>query len=251
MGSFGLALCAFAEAASKSQSGKRTIQRIAPRPANLMADTTYTFAVAALDRLDRDARKRNRRRTATTAGDAPFRSQRVGQTRGDAHTRTFLDMHWILLAGFIAAHVLAYIAVFRHLKVFAAERTIAIYHGLAFAAVFAFARGTIGFAASCGLLALQYVYSLSFLELWTLAEGSYSLQILLRVSRQASISREEILASCEAIGADKKRNRLHDLQSLRLIAEDPDGTVKISAMGRMLVDTLSLIMRLTTIREAG
>ena len=97
-------------------------------------------------------------------------------------------MHWILLAGFIAAHVLAYIAVFRHLKVFAAERTIAIYHGLA------------------GLLALQYVYSLSFLELWTLAEGSYSLQILLRVSRQASISRQEILASCEAIGADKKRN---------------------------------------------
>ena len=165
-------------------------------------------------------------------------------------------MHWILLAGFIVAHVLAYIAIFRHLKVFAAERTIAIYHGLAFAAVFAvvvvaFARGTIGFAASCGLLALQYVYSLSFLELWTLAEGSYSLQILLRVSRQASISREEILASCEAIGSDKKRNRLHDLQSLRLIAEGPDGTFKLSAMGRILVDMLSLVMRLTTIREAG
>jgi uncharacterized membrane protein YbhN (UPF0104 family) len=33
-------------------------------------------------RLDRDARKRNRRRTAATAGDAPFRSQRVVQTRG-------------------------------------------------------------------------------------------------------------------------------------------------------------------------
>lgn len=70
-------------------------------------------------------------------------------------------MHWLLLGGFIAAHVLAYIAVFRYLRVFAAERTIVIYHGLAFAAVFAavalaFARGTIGFAAACGLLALQY-----------------------------------------------------------------------------------------------
>jgi hypothetical protein len=165
-------------------------------------------------------------------------------------------MHWILLAGFIAAHVFAYVAVFRHLQVFAAERAIAIYHGLAFAAVFvvvvvAFTRGTIGFAASCGLLALQYLYSLSFLELWTLAEGSYSLQILLRVSRQASVSREEILASCESIGVDKKRNRLHDLQSLGLIAQDPDGTFKLAAMGRTLVDMLSLIMRLTTIREAG
>jgi hypothetical protein len=117
--------------------------------------------------------------------------------------------------------------------------------------VVAFARGTIGFAACCGLLALQYLYSLSFLELWTLAEGSYSLQILLRVSQQPSISREEIVASCEAIGADKKRNRLHDLQALGLIAQDPDGTFKLAAMGRMLVDMLSLIMRLTTIREAG
>jgi len=165
-------------------------------------------------------------------------------------------MHWLLLAGFIAAHVLAYIAVFRYLRVCDAERTIVIYHGLAFAAVFAvvalaFARGTIGFAAACGLLALQYLYSLSFLELWTLAEGSYSLQILLRVSRRASISREEILASCESIGAAKKRNRLDDLQSLKLIAVCQDGTFKLSPMGRMLVDTLSSIMRLTTIRQAG
>jgi hypothetical protein len=165
-------------------------------------------------------------------------------------------MHWLLLAGFIAAHLLAYIAVFRYLRAFAAERTIVIYHGIAFAAVFAvvaiaFARGTIGFAASCGLLALQYLYSLSFLELWTLAEGSYSLQILLRVSRQASISREEILATCEAIGADKKRNRLDDLLSLKLIAKSPDGTFDLSTMGRMLVDSLRFIMRLTTIRDAG
>lgn len=165
-------------------------------------------------------------------------------------------MHWLLLAGFITAHVLAYIAVFRYLRAFAAERTIVIYHGIAFAAVFAvvaiaFARGSLGFAAACGMLALQYLYSLSFLELWTLAEGSYSLQILLRVSRQTSISREDILASCEAIGADKKRNRLDDLQSLKLIAKSPDGTFRLSLMGKMLVDMLSFIMRLTTIREAG
>lgn len=165
-------------------------------------------------------------------------------------------MHWPLLAGFIAAHVLVYVAVLRHLRVFATERTIAIYHALAFAAVFAavivaFARGTIGFAACCGLLALQSLYSLSFLELWTLAEGSYSLQILLRVASHASISREQVVASCEAIGADKKRNRLDDLQALKLIAKASDGTFSLSAMGRVLVDMFSLIMRLTTIREAG
>jgi hypothetical protein len=144
-------------------------------------------------------------------------------------------MHWLLQAGFIIAHLLAYIAVFRYWRAFTAERTIVIYHGLAFTAVFvvvfvAFARGAIGFAASCGLLAVQYLYSLSFLELWTLAEGSYSLQILLRVSRQPSISREEIIATYEAIGADKKRNRLDDLHSLKLIEKSPDGTFELSAI---------------------
>jgi hypothetical protein len=163
-------------------------------------------------------------------------------------------MHWLLLTGFITAHLLAYIAVFRHLKVFAAERTIVIYHGLAFAAVFAvvvvaFARGTIGFAALCGLLTLQFVYSLSFLELWTLAEGSYSLQILLRVSRQAWISREEIFATCEAIGAAKKRDRLDDLLSLKFVVKSTDGRFELSTAGRMLVALLRPIMRLAGIRD--
>jgi hypothetical protein len=100
---------------------------------------------------------------------------------------------------------------------------------------------------ACAAVPLQPL----FLELWTLAEGSYSLQILLRVSRQASISRDEILATCEAIGADKKRNRLDDLLSLKLISRCPDVTFDLSTMGRMLVDTLRFIMRLTTIRDAG
>src|SRR5260370_41623395 len=93
-------------------------------------------------------------------------------------------MHWLLQAGFIIAHLLAYIAVFRYWRAFTAERTIVIYHGLAFTAVFvgvffAFARGAIGFAASCGLLALQYLYCPSFLDLFTLARARFFLAIFL------------------------------------------------------------------------
>jgi hypothetical protein len=165
-------------------------------------------------------------------------------------------MHWLFLAAFIAAHFLAYFAVFRHFRAFASERAIAVYHGLGFVLVLvivtvAWARGTIGFAGWCGLLALEYLYSLSFLELWTLAEGSYSLQILRRVSQEGSPTREDIVAMCEAIGAKKKDHRLDDLLAFGLIAVSTDGRLTLSTAGTMLVRALRAIMRTTTIHDAG
>jgi hypothetical protein len=165
-------------------------------------------------------------------------------------------MHWLILVGFIAVHLLTYVAMIRHLRMFASESMIVVYHALGFAVVFAvavvaFARGDIGFAALCGLLALQFIYSMSFLELWTLSEGSYSLQILARVSRRGSISREELLTTSEAIGARKKHHRLDDLLALRLIAKTADGRFELSPVGDMLARSLEAIMRLTAIRKAG
>ena len=165
-------------------------------------------------------------------------------------------MHWLLLAGFIAAHFLIYLAALRHLPGFARESMIAAYHALAFVfvlavAVAAFARGAIGFAAFCGLPALQFMYSISFLELWSLAEGSYSLQILTMLSRQASTAREEIIAACEAIGAEKKRQRLDHLRTLKLVVKSADGRLELSKIGRIIVAPLRAIVRLTTIREVN
>jgi hypothetical protein len=175
---------------------------------------------------------------------------------GHAETPTLMMAHWLLLVGFISGHLLAYFAVLRHLRVFTAERTILAYHVVAFAIVLvlvlvAFANGTIGFAALCGLLALQFVYSISFLELWSLAQGSYSLQILSRVSRKGSVSREEILATCEKIGAGKKRHRLDNLLTYKLAARSADGRLELSMLGAMLVRSLGAIMRLSTIRSAS
>ncbi len=46
------------------------------------------------------------------------------QSRTTLDDRTLVLMHWVLLAGFIAAHVVAYIVVFSHLRIFAAERNL-------------------------------------------------------------------------------------------------------------------------------
>jgi hypothetical protein len=164
-------------------------------------------------------------------------------------------MHWFLLVGFIAAHFLTYIALFRHLKTFAGERTILIYHGVAFAIVLAlvtvaFARETIGFAAWCGLLALQFIYSISFLELWSLAQGSYSLQILMWVAQKPVTSRAEIIAKCETIGAAKKHRRLDNLVAFRLAARTDDGRLQLSRLGGIFVSTLRAIMWLSSVRSA-
>jgi hypothetical protein len=165
-------------------------------------------------------------------------------------------MHWFILAGFITGHLLLYLTVLRHLPAFARERTMVAYYGLSFAfvlaaVVVAFACGTIGFAASCGLLALYFIYCISLLELWTLSEGSYSLQILARISQQPSTSREHLVATCQPIGADKKRHRLDDLMSLKLVALTDHGRLELSPAGSLLARSLRAIMRSTTIRNAG
>lgn len=165
-------------------------------------------------------------------------------------------MHWLLLIGFIAAHLLSYFAAFRHLRVFTGERMIFFYHGLAFAIVFAvvvtaFAIGSIGFPGLCGLLALQFIYSISFLELWSLAQGSYSLQILTCIARQTSMTREELGAVCAGIGSEKKRRRFENLLRFKLAGQNADGYIELSFMGRMFIGLLRTIMRFTTIRDAG
>ena len=94
---------------------------------------------------------------------------------------------------YLAAHLLLYVAVLRHLPAFRREQTIFAYHALsavlvtASAVVVPLALGT-GFDAEwfVAVVALHGIYSVSFLELWSLAEGGYSLQILERLDRAAS-----------------------------------------------------------------
>jgi hypothetical protein len=130
------------------------------------------------------------------------------------------------------------------------------YHGVAFVVVLgvviaAFADGAIGFAAVAGLLALQFIYSISFLELWSLAQGSYSLQMLMQVSQQGSMTRDDVVDACETIGAEKKRHRLDNLLTFGLATKSADGHIELSTIGAVVANLLRIIMRFTAIREAG
>lgn len=165
-------------------------------------------------------------------------------------------MHWPLLIGFIIAHLLAYFVALRYRPLFASERVMLAYHGIAFIAAFsilviAFVCSAIGFASLCALIALQFIYSISFLELWSLAEGSYSLQILTRLSQHKPTERNKIITMCGEIGVDKKHHRLNNLVAVRLVKRSDDGRLDLSRSGKVLFKSLNIIMRFGAVRDSG
>src|SRR5262249_7478200 len=93
-------------------------------------------------------------------------------------------MLWFTL-GVIGIHLAVYLVTVRGIVLCQQEKWILLYHvGLAGAVTLAnsmawwWAVGNSSLSDVCGSLALNGIYSLSFLELWSLAQGSYSLQIL-------------------------------------------------------------------------
>jgi hypothetical protein len=165
-------------------------------------------------------------------------------------------VYWLLLLGFLLIHFAVYVGALRRNPVFRREIIILGYHAAAFlltlgVALAARTQGALSFAAFAGLLALQLIYSMTLLEAWTLAQGSYSLQILLQVSQHPTWSRDEIVAATESIGFAKKRDRLRNLISLGLVEQTPNGLVRLRRGGDLLTSFLRAVMYLAKIERTG
>src|SRR5262250_2953125 len=92
-------------------------------------------------------------------------------------------LFWIAM--YLALHFLFYAIALRGIGLLQSERAIFLYHFISAAgvAVVASVMAAVNprsesFLAVATTLALHGVYSLSFLELWSLSEGGYSLTIL-------------------------------------------------------------------------
>jgi hypothetical protein len=142
------------------------------------------------------------------------------------------------IAAYLAAHFAVYVLVVRHMPSLHSERGIFLYHvasalfvglaGLSLAII-----DPLGFGAP-GLvfvLSIHGIYSLSFLELWSLAEGGYSLYILASIARAQAAGGEPDFADQEQLGEAKQRARLDGLKKLGLIAIR-NGAVGLTARGR-------------------
>jgi len=158
---------------------------------------------------------------------------------------------------YLAFHFLLYALLLRRRQAFTWERTIFAYHlvgalGLAGAlAVWIMVAPQPGDALiALGVVALQGIYSLSFLELWSLAEGSYSISILERVERDGSAATPERLSDLNRIGMRKREDRLDGLRRLQLVR--PRGNrIELTGLGRVISGGLRLIGWLAAARPGA
>lgn len=99
---------------------------------------------------------------------------------------------------------------------------------------------------------LHGIYSLSFLELWALADDSYSLAILAAIERAGSASEADLIEKLSAIGARKQKSRVNDLTGLGLIRGPADGKMLfLTTTGRCLAFCTRILLFLTGVRRYG
>jgi hypothetical protein len=160
-----------------------------------------------------------------------------------------------LYALYLAAHLLLYVAALRHLPAFRREQTIFAYHALSalvvtvIAAIIPLAFGTgFDFEWIVAVVALHGLYSVSFLELWSLAEGGYSLQILERLDRSERQGQPANVEELRAIGAAKQSTRLAGLASVGLVRQD-GGRVELTTSGRIVASLFALLAWLTNVQD--
>jgi hypothetical protein len=105
-------------------------------------------------------------------------------------------------------------------------------------------------ALAVGLIAIHCIYSLSFLELWTLAEGSYSMSILTGIDSKGMLPRRALIDAFAQIGDAKKGNRLSVLIKLSLVHRK-GAHWQLSARGRAVADVVNLLAWLAAIKNRG
>jgi hypothetical protein len=142
------------------------------------------------------------------------------------------------IVGYLAAHLSLFLLWLRRMALFKREAAIAAYHVLSYVllvgilgAVAVIGRDARGYALAGLAAGLHGIYSLTFLELWSLTEGSYSLSLLSKIDSSGPAVTVDELVALKSIGATKRSVRLESLRRLGLISEGP--AFKATFLGRV------------------
>ena len=145
----------------------------------------------------------------------------------------------IMLLIYFGLHFGLYSIFFRHKEWFCSEKGVFAYHFIPacvviFASVWGLMLGYITPSAVGICVSAQGVYSISFLELWSLTQGGYSIAILLEIQRaeiEGNSVDGEILSS---IGAGKQTGRLQNLSDLGLVSSVDGKIFQLTTIGRLV-----------------
>jgi hypothetical protein len=100
------------------------------------------------------------------------------------------------------------------------------------------------------VVSLHGVYSVTFLELWSLAQGGYSLSILGKAASGANLTAPQERRELEQIGDLKRCDRLAAVRSLGLVAMDRE-KLQLTASGRVCTIVLRAVIRLADLQSVG
>jgi hypothetical protein len=162
-----------------------------------------------------------------------------------------------LVLVYLALHLAIYVLKLRNISAFSREATIFGYHfwsatGISSAAVIGWllAPSLENAAVVVAIISAHGIYSTSFLELWSLSEGGYSLSIL-RLLKNARAAGKIVDSSVlHEIGAKKKGNRVQGLLRLKLARRRGD-EFELTVFGRGVGAVFRGIALAANLRELG
>ena len=118
----------------------------------------------------------------------------------------------LAIAAYLAAHFATYVVALRHWAALRSEKGIFLYHfgsavfvGLAGVTFAVLEPDRFGLSGLVLVLSLHGIYSLSFLELWSLAQGGYSLSIIASVAQAEASGKEPDFLALAAISSPTTR----------------------------------------------
>lgn len=105
-------------------------------------------------------------------------------------------------------------------------------------------------ASAVTLVSLNGIYSLTFLELWTLSQISYSREVLMKAKSGNLTFNSSNVDELAAIGEKKRSDRLQSLFSMGLLLPTTDGWI-LSTRGRLFAGLLQLLNWLPNLKARG
>ena len=166
-------------------------------------------------------------------------------------------MIWLLGAlAYLTLHAVVYATVLRSRDTFRRERGIFAYHAVSAALVSLLASGALiatpsleGLATVVAVVCLHGIYSTSFLELWSLSQGSYSLKILRHIATRDTHDPLDTSA-LENTGIAHRTHRLEALTAAGLTRQR-GGQLELAPLGRAVAGALGLVAWLANVRQAA
>jgi len=159
-------------------------------------------------------------------------------------------------AMFIALHFFTYYVGVRHCPWGQTEAGIFKYHAASFVFLaviglinFAFSPAVMAFSVFVAVCSLHAIYSMTFLEFWSLSQGSFSYAVLKRLYPDGCPP-QALTAELTTLGDAKKGGRISGLAKLGLVRLD-NGAWRLTATGRATAALIRVLLWIPATKNRG